>query len=328
MLGVESAARCMQRAITLRTRTVEILRAVPMVPLAHTKAARKRAAVERYSEAEFNNPRSVRPAAAARSVWGKKLFSVHIVKDVRGEGAHREWLIGWDGEDEEGYPWEDSWEPTKNVGATLRAAFLADQKAAVKRLISIDSRPLDFIVQRSIWEKIFAQPVATFGHEIRVPLPALTLGSLAAHYFETMSNEYALTVGENAYTRELRLREPSQIGSFCDFSQFSEKASKSLLFRGRRCGNVDMIIVGDITITYTNEHPVAGCVNAEATVHTAWINGATGNIIGPHLTKGYLKKTDNMDKLIDYARSIVPEGHPLVAKGWCSLPANQYEVEP
>lgn len=264
----------------------------------------------------------------SRSGWGKKLYEVRLIKGVRGEGPTREWLVGWEGEDDEGEPWPDSWQPTCNVLPALRAEWWADQKAASRRQISIDSRPLDYLVQRSIWDKVWAQPVATFGHELRVPLPALTLGSLAAHYFETMSKDYAVTIGENAYTRELRLREPPQIGRFCDFAQFSEKATESLLFRGRRRGNIDMIIVGDISLSYTNDHPVAGCVNAEAKVYTFFFNGATGKLTGPHLTHGYLKKAKNMEKLMMYARSIITDVHPLVAKGWCDLPQNQYEVEP
>ena len=251
---------------------------------------------------------------------------MHCIKDMRGEGRDREWLVAWAGEDDEGFPWEDSWQPTANVGIELRRKFLEDRKVSVKRALPIDCGPLDNLVRRELWERFKAEPAASFGHELTIPLQALTLVTLARYFLQHVSASYESTMNENAYVRELRIKVPESIGKFCAFENFSAKATQSMRFRGRRKTDVDASIVGLVTLRIHDNHPEEGCVKAEAVLQTAYINGSDGTIVGPHLRSGYLKKTESINTLITYAREIIPDDHPLVAKGWRDLPAHVYTV--
>ena len=55
---------------------------------------------------------------------GKKAwYKVRYIKALRNINGAREWLIAWDGEDDDGNAWPDSWEPTKNVSEDLREMY-------------------------------------------------------------------------------------------------------------------------------------------------------------------------------------------------------------
>ena len=66
-----------------------------------------------------------------------------------------------------------------------------------------------------------------------------------------------------------------------------------------------------------------------AEYHTAWINGATGNMVGPHLSEDStspLKDEQHMQRLITYARSIMPDTHRLMGRGWGALEPDVFEL--
>ena len=79
---------------------------------------------------------------------------------MRTVGKKREWLVAWAGADPDGAPWEDSWEPTRHLSPDLIHDFLADRKEKISRTISVDSRPLDTLVQKSIATAIVSHPEA------------------------------------------------------------------------------------------------------------------------------------------------------------------------
>ena len=57
----------------------------------------------------------------------------------------RWWLVAWDGRDELGRPWPDTWEPTAYVLKDLRDQWFAEGAARVERSIQVDVRPLDIV---------------------------------------------------------------------------------------------------------------------------------------------------------------------------------------
>ena len=98
---------------------------------------------------------------------------------------------------------------------------------------------------------------------------------------------------------ELRLSDPEQIGAFCSFENFLPKntAVQSLRFRCGRCSNFDMVIVGCIKIRYRDTKLLGpGAVLFELEFETAKINGITGELVGPHQTRGWLKVTEHADR--------------------------------
>ena len=77
-------------------------------------------------------------------------WEVQAVKDMLSVDGKREWLIGWAGADDEGGAWPDSWQPSKLLSPDLIDHFLRDRKERLLRVIAVDARPLDSLVQRKI----------------------------------------------------------------------------------------------------------------------------------------------------------------------------------
>jgi hypothetical protein len=75
----------------------------------------------------------------------------------------RWWLVAWDGRDELGRPWPDTWEPTAYVLKDLRDHWFAEGAARVERSIQVDVRPLDILVQRTIATAMIKDTIDTFG---------------------------------------------------------------------------------------------------------------------------------------------------------------------
>ena len=109
------------------------------------------------------------------------VWKVHAVKNLRVVDGKREWLIGWAGADDDGGHWPDTWEPTKHLGADLVDDFLLDRKERLLRLVSVDARPLDSLVQRKISHAVSNELscVESFGrvHEISIDAPHLGASS-------------------------------------------------------------------------------------------------------------------------------------------------------
>ena len=66
----------------------------------------------------------------------------------------------------------------------------------------------------------------------------------------------------------------------------------------------------------------AGLVTFTITFPTLHFNGLVGTMTPPHLgKKALLRRQQYRDAVIKYVKANVPDSHPLVAKGWRSLPA-------
>lgn len=267
--------------------------------------------------------------------WGKQFYEVRFIKDMRVEGGKRMWLCAWAGKDEDGNSWDDSWEPTKHVTPDLIDAYFSEQKAHVARSISVDVRPLDLAIQRTIAASavniIDDTSRGGFGRKTVTPIEILSLKDLAVYYMQRMSKAFGMAPREfydpesKATTIELRLSDPEQIGTFCSFENFlaQNTAVKSLRYRCGRSSNYDMVIVGCVKLRYRDtKHLGPGAVLFELEFETAKINGITGELVGPHQTRGWLKVTEHITALRTYARMIVPRNHYLCNHGWHELPAH------
>ena len=255
---------------------------------------------------------------------------------MRGENGFREWLVGWAGEDAAGNGWDDSWEPTSHVSPDLREAFLSSQKARTKRQITIDPAPLDAMVPTSLALSVQHGAKESFGLAFETPIHALTHADLAEYVLSSAEERFGITrivqyVPKSKETiTEVRITAPEQIGTFCAFEKYIKSGAglKSLVFRGSRRTATDMLIVGYVVLRTRDNKRGEGVLRFEVEHQTCYINGDTGNIVGPHLAdpSEHLMLTENIEKVIAYARTIIPPVHPLVGAGWTSLPPNVYTV--
>ena len=143
---------------------------------------------------------------------GKKAwYKVRYIKALRNVNGAREWLIAWDGEDDDGDAWPDTWEPTKNVSEDLREMYFNDQKQKVVRAITVDPRPLDGIVQAAISLSVQKGVQDTFGHTQITPIAALSLRDLAEYYLSSTAEKHGVEIKEDYFPsqretiREVRL---------------------------------------------------------------------------------------------------------------------------
>ena len=87
------------------------------------------------------------------------------------------------------------------------------------------------------------------------------------------------------------------------------RAFKSLVFRGMRTTNQDMLLIAVIKLRAITNKRQEGLVTFEAEHHTVFINGDTGNLVPPHLTaesQEWVKYEAHQNECIAYAREIVP----------------------
>ena len=98
----------------------------------------------------------------------------------------RMWLLAYAGVDEANKPWPDTWEPTRNLTTDLKESWLLDRAQRALRLVEVDGRPLDTLVQRSIAQAVMGELGASFGRVHRIQVDALSLSDLAPAYLKSL----------------------------------------------------------------------------------------------------------------------------------------------
>lgn len=258
------------------------------------------------------------------------------IKDMQVENGARKWLVSWDGTDEEGEAWADSWEPTRNLTPDLVKAFLHDRAQRALSLIEIDARPLQTLVQRSIAHSVMKEMSATFGRVHLIPVPALELGDLAKAYLHSLAEHYDVERTEvtrrSVTTVEVLLSEPDQVGAFCQFERFmpSKTGMGALRYALGRSSNTDAVVVMPLVFIMSDNKHTPGCVTFHVEVSTSKINGETGALTPPHLgskSKNKLKTDEYLNRVITYARATLPRKHALIERdGWHNLPPHIHAV--
>jgi hypothetical protein len=121
---------------------------------------------------------------SVRRTWGvgARWHKVRKILNMVTTSGKRWWLVAWDGRDELGRPWPDTWEPTAYVLKDLRDHWFAEGAARVERSIQVDVRPLDILVQRTIATAMIKDTIDTFGKVHCIEVGALTLRDLADYY--------------------------------------------------------------------------------------------------------------------------------------------------
>tara|TARA_B100000795_G_scaffold255255_1_gene226765 strand:+ start:403 stop:1233 length:831 start_codon:yes stop_codon:yes gene_type:complete len=268
--------------------------------------------------------------------WTSGLWEVRRIKEVRVVDGKREWLVAWSGTDGTGKQWADSWEPTRSLTPDLKQSFLYDRAQRALRVVEVDARPLDTLVQRAIAQSVMGELGATFGSVHYIPVHALSLGDLALAYMRSLSERFGILPSEatvrQVTTVELTLTEPNQVGEYCEFERFmpANTGTGALRYALGRKSNTDAIVVMPLTFVYSDNKHTPGCVSFNVEISTCKINGVTGTLTPPHLgssSKNKLKTDEYKNLVITYARKTLPRTHTLIENdGWHNLPPNVHAV--
>jgi hypothetical protein len=137
-------------------------------------------------------------------------WPVRRLKDMKVEGGKRVWLVAWEGADADGAAWADSWEPSALVSDELIKNYLRDAGERKRRVIEIDTRPLDGLVQKRIGRAALAESTDSFGHLIVTELPEMRLADIAWNYFDAQKARFPeAEVGAHPASRFISLTYPS-----------------------------------------------------------------------------------------------------------------------
>ena len=130
------------------------------------------------------------PPFRSKYFYGDEQFVVRLVRDYKDTPDGPRWLVAWEGAKSDGKAWDDSWEPTSFVSKSLRDAFHAEKTSRVSRLLPVDTRALDTLVQRSVGQAVMAARDNIFGEVHDIPIGTLLLRDLAVHFGEVMIEDY------------------------------------------------------------------------------------------------------------------------------------------
>jgi len=170
-----------------------------------------------------------------------------------------EYLVAWEGSDEEGHPWPDSWEPAINCTQGLIDSYHSMLSSRLERKVTevtVDISPLLQKVRASMARAVCAAQEASFGEMHEVPIEALCLEPLAMAFLEMIGKPWAfdgsvidrepLPVETKNETHFVTYKDMEAIGEFCNFQDFMSDtgAIGALRYNTGRKSNKDAVVVG------------------------------------------------------------------------------------
>jgi len=241
-----------------------------------------------------------------------------------------EYLVAWEGSDEEGHPWPDSWEPAINCTQGLIDSYHSMLSSRLERKVTevtVDISPLLQKVRASMARAVCAAQEATFGEMHEVPIEALCLEPLAMAFLEMIGKPWAfdgsvidrepLPVETKNETHFVTYKDMEAIGEFCNFQDFMSDtgAIGALRYNTGRKSNKDAVVVG-LPLQFAYKPHPSGIGTFAMRFPTVRVNGMYGIARGPHMVSGMLKDPEHLKSVVMYVSEHLPRFHPLIQKGW------------
>lgn len=260
-------------------------------------------------------------------------------------GGSFEFLVRWAGKDtsqDPPVPWADSYEPESGVADDLIEAYFTRVAAIESQFVRVDVKPLFHLARRTLanavcMDKSRAEPI-----EHNVAVDALALEPLARAFLDMAAARFGsagkpLPVETNydddgTKNLQLVLDTMPRIADFCAFEHFVDGTKAFGCIRhdlGRVTNKEISVLAPPLVFTASFNRKVEGVVSFSMRFPTVRINGATGAPTLPQLPPSSshpLKRESNLDRVVQYVKQNLPSTHPLVGKGWCELPAMQWEL--
>ena len=238
--------------------------------------------------------------------------------------------MAWEGSDEEGHPWPDSWEPAVNCTQGLIDAYHSMLSSRLERKVTevtVDIGPLLREVRVSVSRAVSAAQAASFGEIHEVPVPALCLEEMALAFLKMIGKPWAfdgseierepLPIDFKDDTHFVSYKDMEAIGEFCNFQEVvsGTGAVGALRYNTGRKSNKDAVVVG-LPLKFAYKPHPSGVGTFAIRFPTVRINGMYGIARGPHMVKGMLKDAEHLKSVVMYVSEHLPRFHPLIQKGW------------
>ena len=273
---------------------------------------------------------------------------VRLLEVREGEGGGREFLVQWAGEDRNGDPWPNDWQPEKNVTADAIREF--EFSCAVMndlQLNGLDVRPLLSLARKKIASALLACKQKEIASMHNIPLDFLAHEKLCRAFFalaarpKVLPNFTAkksrvdrmaasvLDVEETEDFIQLNMTSIEDVAWFCSLQQHlgKEKAKGLLRFDFGRTYNSDLQAVGlPLSLTAKKDKGIDGIVAVSLKFPSVHFLGKFGTPEPPPMKRGWLKSEANLRKLVAHVRRVLPSTHELAEKGWTRLPRNVYSL--
>ena len=267
-----------------------------------------------------------------RSPESEREWPIKYISSMKVENGARDWLIVWKGVDPAtGEPWDDSWEPTSNVGQYYRDEYLQQRKEGRAKAITTDISGVDDYIAGEVAVRVAEGDGSdAFGHVYKFPLGVLAIKDVADNYIDRTAARYGLEISTAHATREIRICLPEHVGTFMELQKHKKRIGlQNIMTRIGRVTNSSLSVVACIYIRYSINEKYPGMVNAECEVETVHINGASGTLTQPHMVTGYIRLRSRQNTLITYVRAQMaahrPQ-HPLILAGWHLMPPNEHTL--
>ena len=241
-----------------------------------------------------------------------------------------EYLVAWEGFDEDGHAWPNSWEPEVNCTQGLIDAYHSMLSSRVEHKVTnvtVDITPLLQKVRASVARAVSAAQQASFGEMHEVPLECLCLKEIAMAFLEMVAKPWAfdgtvidrepLPIETKDDTHIVAYKDMEAIGEFCNFQDFvsGTGAVGALRYNTGRKSNKDAVVVG-LPLKFAYKPHPSGIGTFAVRFPTVRVNGMYGIARGPHMVKGMLKDAQHLKSVVMYVSEHLPRFHPLIQKGW------------
>lgn len=269
-----------------------------------------------------------------------------------GANGGYEYLVRWVANDPATNKQWETWEPADNVSKELVRAYNF-MGARTPRFVPVNVWDIAGLVRDRVSRVLSSGDDGSSKHKggcrarlIEMPVPELCTQALGDEFLSLVSEPWLLpkvasserqklviktTVDakDGVVTKELHYKTYEDVADFCSLQDYlgSKQAQGLMRFNIGRDSNVDMMAFGIPILFKFTINRTSNMVTFTISLATVHFNGAFGTPTFPHMSRGMLKEPAHRDALVAHVRANLPSWHPLVDKGWTTLPPTQYSLD-
>jgi hypothetical protein len=270
--------------------------------------------------------------------------------------AHRwvetgfEFLVQWEPK-RNGTPWEDSWEPEKNIHHELIESYFDGIALREKRMVTINISPLVHFTREKVAQTTALARTQCRPREHILALEYFTFEKLAMEFLEMVRSPsvfnrwinssadeesehpklplvYTKDPKDGVETYQVNYTTIEQVAAFCSFHSFMSyrEGVGALRFSIGRSSNSDFMVVGVPMCFKVSLNRGTDLASTSLEFCTNHGNGMFGTLTHPPMVCGMMREVRHFNRVLAYAKAHLPATHPLARKGWKLLPSGVHTL--